>query len=31
MHVVIFATNSARQPSAVPACDGLQGQVPGIR
>jgi predicted HAD superfamily phosphohydrolase YqeG len=24
MRVVVFATNSARQPSAVPACDGLQ-------
>jgi hypothetical protein len=24
MHVVIFAANSARRPSAVPACDGLQ-------
>ena len=24
MRVVVFATNSARRPSAVPACDGLQ-------
>ncbi len=24
VRVVIFATNSARRPSAVPACDGLQ-------
>ena len=24
MRVVIFATNSARRPSAAPACDGLQ-------
>ena len=24
LHVVVFATNSARRPSAVPACDGLQ-------
>jgi predicted HAD superfamily phosphohydrolase YqeG len=24
MRVVVFATNSARRPSAVPACDGVQ-------
>jgi hypothetical protein len=24
VRVVVFATNSARRPSAVPACDGLQ-------
>ena len=24
LRVVVFATNSARRPSAVPACDGLQ-------
>jgi hypothetical protein len=34
VRVVVFATNSARRPPAVPACDGLRrpsGQVPGIR